>query len=699
MSRLAFEIGCEEIPARFVPTAAAGLEAAARTMFEDLRLGVGDIRVLASPRRLILLADGIAAAQEDLMEWVRGPARAAAFDEAGRPTRAAQGFARSQGVAVEALAVRDTPQGPYVFARRHEPGRPAREVLPAALSALPGAIEFPRTMRWGGGSRFIRPVRWLLALLDDEVLPASFAGIEAGRLTRGHRTLAPGPLTVATAGDLPEVLRRAYVLADREERRRQVEEVVRAAAQAAGGEAVIEASTLEEVTDLVEWPTAFSGAFEPEYLDLPEELLMTTMRVHQRYFPVRGAGGRLLARFVAVRNGDETALDVVRAGNEKVLRARLADAKFFYDEDRRQPLASYVPRLASVAFLERLGSLLDKTRRLEGLVDWLAGQLRVDGEERAHALRAAHLAKADQVTDLVFEFPELEGIAGREYARHSGEPAPVAAALEEQYLPRPGSDRLPATTPGRLLAVADRLDTLAGAFAAGLEPTGSHDPYGLRRQALALLHLCRAAGLRVALDEALARALEGYAGLPGSPGPRAAGDDAVDHEAVLRRLDGFLRGRLEGLLREAGFRPDLVDAVLAAGAQVVPEVWDRAAAGQRLLESERFDDVYTAFRRAHNLSRDDPGGDVDPDRFERDVERELYAALQEVQREAEPYLAAGDYDAFYGATARLRGPVDRFLDDVLVMADDPEIRRNRLALLRGVAGLIGRPLDLSRLAV
>lgn len=692
MSRLAFEIGCEEIPARFVPTAAAGLEAAAREMFEELRLSAGDLRVLASPRRLILLVEDVAEAQEDLVEWVRGPSQAAAFDDAGRPTRAAQGFARGQGVAVEDLEVRETPQGPYVFARRHEPGRPAREVLPAALGDLPGRIEFPRSMRWGQGPRFIRPVRWLLALLDDEVLPVSFAGIEAGRVTRGHRTLAPGPHTVATAGDLAGVLRRAFVLADRAERRSEVLRLVQEAAQAAGGEAVVEESTLEEVTDLVEWPTAFTGAFEAEYLDLPEELLMTTMRVHQRYFPVRGAGGRLMACFVAVRNGDDTALDVVRAGNEKVLRARLADAKFFYDEDRRRPLESYVPRLASVAFLERLGSLLDKTHRLERLVEWLADRLGIDGEERVHALRAAHLAKADQVTDLVFEFPELEGIAGREYARHSGEPEAVAAALAEQYLPRPGSRLLPETTPGRLLAAADRLDTLAGAFAAGLEPTGSQDPYGLRRQALALLHLCREADLGISLPLALGQALDGYGDLP-------AGRQAVDREAVLQRLSAFLLGRLEGILREAGVRPDLVEAVLAAGADVVPDVWDRAAAGQRLLESDRFDDVYTAFRRAYNLSRAFPGGTVNAEHFERDVERELHAALEEVRREAEPLRAAGDYDGFYAVVARLRAPVDRFLDDVLVMAEDEAVRHNRLALLRGVADLIGGPMDLARLAV
>jgi len=692
MSRLAFEIGCEEIPARFVPDAAAGLEAAAREMFGELRLDVGKVRVLASPRRLILLAEGVAAVQEDREEWVRGPSAAAAFDDAGAPTRAAEGFARSQGVAVTDLVLRETPQGPYIFARRHEPGRPARDVLPVALAELPGRIEFPRTMRWHGETRFIRPVRWLLALLDAEVLPVVFAGIEAGRLTRGHRTLAPGPHRVDTAADLPGVLRRTFVLADRVERRSRVLEAVRDAARAAGGEAVIEGSTLEEVTDLVEWPTAFTGAFAAEYLELPEELLMTTMRVHQRYFPVRGPDGRLLARFVAVRNGDDTALDVVRAGNEKVLRARLADAKFFYEEDRARPLESYVPRLATVAFLERLGSLLDKTRRLERLVDWLAARLEVDGEERAHALRAAYLAKADQVTALVFEFPELEGIAGREYAQHSGEPPAVATALAEQYLPRPGSDEIPATTPGRLLAAADRLDTLAGAFAAGLEPTGSHDPYGLRRQTLALLHLCRAGNLKVSLPEALAHALDAYGDLP-------AGGRPLDRETVLQRLSAFWQGRLEGLLREAGVRPDLVDAVLNAGAEIIPDVWERVAAGQRLLDSDHFDDVYTAFRRAYNLSRSHPDGVVDPERFERDVERDLYDAVRQVSREAEALRAGGDYDGFYAAVARLRAPVDRFLDDVLVMAEDEAVRRNRLALLRSVADLIGMPLDLAKLAV
>ncbi|HEY8449446.1 MAG TPA: glycine--tRNA ligase subunit beta [Bacillota bacterium] len=695
MSRLAFEIGCEEIPARFVDPAAESLEREARRLFTELRLEPKALRVLATPRRLILLAEGLPEMQQDRVEWVRGPSARIAYDASGQPTRAAMGFARSQGVGVDELVVRETEQGPYVFAQRVDHGGPAAAVLPAALAELIARIEFPQKMRWGStDARFIRPVRWLLALLDDQELPVVYGDVRAGRTTRGHRTLAPGPHPVAHAGELPGVLERACVIADAEEREHRIREQLEAEARAAGGRVDIDPELLREVTHLVEWPRAFTGSFAPAYLELPEELLVMTMQAHQRYFPVRGADGRLLPCFVAVRNGGSEGLDLVRAGNEKVLRARLADAKFFFDEDRKQPLERYVPRLAEVTFQERLGSLLDKTRRLERLVAWLADALGIDDRERAHALRAAALAKADQVTHVVYEWPELEGIMGREYARAAGEPEAVAQALAEQYLPRTAGDACPATVPGTLLAAADRLDTLAGSFAIGLDPTGSHDPYGLRRQAATLLWLCRQAALELPLATAFRQALDGYA----QTGLALTADDGAAQN-VVERLGSFCRQRLEGQLREAGFAADLVEAVLETGWDRIPDVWARAEAGQRLLDSEIFNDVYTAFRRAYNLAREPVPTAVDTTRLELPAEQQLARALDDAAAAAEPHWQARDYLAYWRALAPLRAPVDRFLDDVLVMAPDERLRRNRLALLRRVVELLARPLDLSRLAV
>lgn len=698
MSRLAFEIGCEEIPARYIAGAVKSMSQLATEMFHQLRIEADGIQVHATPRRLILTVETLAERQQDEVQWVRGPAKERAYTADGQPTAAAQGFARSQQVAVDDLIVRDTPQGEYVFARRVLEGRPVVEILPQALSELITRIEFPQSMRWGNGTvRFIRPIRWLLALLDDKVLPVKLGELEADRYTRGHRTLAPGPHRVARASDLLPVLEKSYVIPKITDRQALISEQINKVAQSLGGEPVLDPEFLAEVTNLVEWPTAFAGSFAPEYLKLPEELLVLTMQTHQRYFPVKSADGKLLPHFIGVRNGGTDGLDQVRAGNEKVLSARLADASFFYTEDKKKPLAEYVPQLAQVTFLGELGSLLDKTNRLVALVNWLVDSLSIsDPEIRSAVRRAAELAKADHVTRVVYELPELEGIMGREYALASGEPEAVATALYEQYLPRPGSDEIPNSIAGMLLAIADRLDTLAGSFLAGLEPTGSQDPYGLRRHATALLHLCRHAGPKLNLTDAFSFALAGYKSLTGKTSAESNQDES---DNPLPRLAAFCRSRLAAQMREAGYRGDLVEAILSAGWDSIPEVWARLVAGNRLLESPTFDDVYTAFRRPYQLVRNHMDTDVNPDLFQEEAEKALYTSLTNIQEEAKTMLEQQRYDEFFQLVAGLRQPVDSFFDNVMVMTDDPALRRNRLSLLRNIVNLLQTPLHFARLSV
>ncbi|QIA27926.1 glycine--tRNA ligase subunit beta [Thermaerobacter sp. PB12/4term] len=722
---LLVEVGCEEIPAGDCGEARRQLAERAGTALAEAGLTYEVVRSLGTPRRLTLVVQGLSPRQEAREEWVRGPSRAAAFGPGGEPAPAALGFARSQGVEVSQLVVRQTPQGEYVFARKVHQGRPAAEVLAELLPAVLGGLEFRRTMRWGAGEhRFIRPVHWLVALLGEEVLPVSFAGVRAGRVSYGHRFLHPEAVELASAAE-DEYRRRlaqAYVVVDPEERRQRIVEQAQAVAAAVGGEAEIDPELLDEVVDLVEYPTAFAGSFAAEMLELPRDVLVTTMKVHQRYFPVRQPGeSRLMPYFIAVRNGDERHLQTVRQGNERVIRARLADARFFFQQDRQRRLADRVADLERVSFLPGLGTLLDKTRRLERLVGWLAERLDLPAPEREQAARAAHLAKADLVAALVYEFTELAGRMGRQYALLDGEPAAVAEALAEQYLPRGGDDEpLPSTRPGLLLAIADRADTLAGCFAAGLEPTGSQDPYGLRRAGVGLLRLLAGpaaqgpagrtgggagtpAGTGATgsghpslppLDVLLDQALAGY--LPPVASP--AVEVRFDPGEVRARLLDFLVARLRGLLAEAGYAHDVIQAVLAVDARDVPGVWARARAVAELVASPLAADVLTVHRRAANLAGRAEADAVDPALFREPEEQALYAAVQAAAGQVEEALAARDYGAYFQAIAGLRPAVDAFLDRVLVMAEDPALRANRLALLKRVAGLAGRVAALGELA-
>jgi glycyl-tRNA synthetase beta chain len=680
---LVFEVGLEEVPARFLASTLASLREKAVSALSGARLEYAALHTLGTPRRLVLHVEGLATCQSTQVEEVRGPARAAAYDAAGAPTRAALGFARAQGVDVADLLVRTTAAGEYVYAVRREVGRPTLEVLPSLLEQAIKGVDMARPMRWGDSDfRFVRPVRWLLALYGPELVPLELAGVRSDRRTYGHRTMAPGSHLVPDAHSYFRLLPTIGVVLDGKERKQRIGEQVKAMAVATGGVYLADDELLEEIAGLVEYPTVFIGAFHRRYLELPAPVLVRTMRHHQRVFPVGSARGGLLPVFIGVRNGDQAYLDVVRRGCERVIGARLADAEFFFHQDTKIPLVDRLPELERVVFMENLGSLYQKTRRVQQLGRVLSAMTGTRGRTAQAIDRAALLCKADLVTSMVRELPELQGIMGREYALRSGEDADAAEAIYEHYLPRHAEDALPRHLPGIVVGLADRLDTLSGAFALGLSPTGSQDPYGLRRQALGVALLCWHGELNLDLEEAAARAVS------------LQPVELPDPGTVTRAVVEFIMGRVRNLFGESGMRLDVVDAVLAGGAREVRDAWRRCTALASLVGQAEFEAVMTGFRRVANLAKGASGqtplacGLVEP------AEKALYQSLCENARQFKDRLECRDYQGYLRLLAGLKPAIDGFLDGVLVMADDEALRANRLALLGWTLALFNGIADL-----
>jgi len=686
MPDLVLEIGTEELPPGDIAPALRQLAAGVQNALTDLRIDAGAMRTYGTPRRLALLCAGVASRQRPFTREVRGPAAQAAFDAEGRPTQAATGFARSQGVAVDRLRVREVEGRRYVVAVIEEPGTSATEVLPASLAAVAGSLTFTKTMRWGSGEwRFARPIRWVVALLGSSVVPVEIAGIRAGRVTRGHRALSRGPRPVASAPAYPRVLRTSGVMGDPDDRRRVIVRQATALAQQAGGTPVLTPRLLDEIVMSTEHPQALRGAFASEFLSLPDPVLVTVMQHHQKYFAVEGAGRRVLAHFIAVRDGDTKHLATVRQGHEWVLHARLADARFFFQEDRKRRLEDYLAGLDGVVFQAQLGTMADKTRRLVALARHLAGLLLLDGRTTEALLRAAALCKADLVTRMVGEFPELQGVIGQTYAALDGEPAEVARAIGEHYRPTGSDDSAPKTHVGALLGLIDKIDTLIGTMAVGLKPTGSQDPYGLRRAAQGIVEIVLMLRLRLPLRQLAEAAAAGYRGAA-RPG---LVDEVVD----------FVRERLRTTLIERGIRYDLVDAALAVSGDDVLAGADRAQALQHAASSGEFRTLYVAYDRASRILGADGRPEVDPDKFEAPIERRLHEAVTTAAPRVRAAAADGDYAAAMSVLLPLAAPVDQMFDDVLIMAPDPAVRANRLALLRSVVELFRLVADFSKVVM
>ncbi len=674
---LLLEIGTEELPAADVDAALAQLGELAPKLLAEARLEHGAVQVLGTPRRLALLVKDLVPGQPDRELVVKGPPAARAFDPAGAPTPAAEGFARKYNLSVSALEKRTLDGGEYVVAVVKEKGQAAPDVLRELLPRLVAALKFEKTMRWRAGdpTAFSRPVRWLAALLGESVIPFSYAGLRSGNVSRGLRPLGSPAITIGAADEYLAALRKAHIEADPAARRAAILKQARQLAKTVGG-VIADEGVLAEVTHLVERPTALLGSFSDEALKLPREVLIAVMKKHQRYFPVETPDGALLPYFVAVRNGDRQHVDVVREGNEHVIRARFADANFFVREDRQQTLAAFRPKLATLLFQTKLGSMLDKSERIEALARQLAPRLGLDAAETEIAGRAAHLCKADLATQMVVEMTSLQGVMGYEYALASGEPRAVAVAIREHY-------GLPDTKPGLVVGLADRLDSLAGLFAAGLAPTGSADPFGLRRAALSTNQILVDKGLDFDLLAALEAALDQLpAGL------------VADRAKLLADLLAFLAGRLRGQLLDAdggGYRYDIVDAVLAEQARNPARA---LAAVQQLtawVQRPDWPQILPAYARCVRITRDQKEQfAVDADRLTEPAEQALYAAAAATH-------PAQSVDDLFNQVLSLIPAINRFFDDVLVMAEDAAVRANRLGLLQRIAGLARGVADLSKL--
>lgn len=686
---LAFEIGVEEIPAFDLDSANKQLEKMVPAAFADARIPYDSIEIHSSPRRLIVMAYGVADATEALVEEYKGPAAKIAFDADGNPTKAAIGFARGKGLSPENLERREVNGTEYVFATKNIPATPVADLLPDVLAGFITAIKWPRSCRWAAYREyFVRPVRWIVAMLDDVVLPVSFAGAESSNFTMGHRVLAPGKHTVDTAANLLDVIRAAYVIPTQAEREHIIREGVAAIEAETGFTADLPAKTLLEVVNLSEYPQPLVSTFDEEFLQVPEEIIVDAMLMHQRYFPLYDAAGKLTNKFIIVSNGNPECAATIIDGNERVVRARLDDAKFFYEEDLKHPLESYIEKLDKVVFQESLGTVRQKAERLEKLACALSADAQLDAADAADAKRAARLCKADLVTNAVIEFTSVQGVMGSYYAAASGETPQVAQAIGQHYQPRFAGDALPDTTVGKLVALADKLDTICGLFAVGQGPTGSSDPFALRRSAIGIVNMLET-GLPISLAAAIDESLASF----------AAQGVAFDAAAVRAEVVDFFVTRTKVMLRDGGVNADTIDAVLAAGVEEPAVISQRAHALEdaRANDAETFDNLATAYARANNLRKPELGEDVD-DALLTEPERALAGAVATAEQAVASALASDDFAAALSQLAALRAPIDGFFADVMVMDEDAALRDNRLRLLNRFVAVFANVADFGKMA-
>lgn len=715
MEKLLFEIGTEEIPAKFMPGILKQLKELAAAKMQELRIPFEDITVYGTPRRMAFIAGGVAETQADVVVEAKGPSVKIAY-VSGAPSKAAQGFARGQGVDVKDLVVRDN----YVYAVKHLAGQPVVELLPGLLMDILTSLSFPKTMRWADYEfHFVRPIRWMVALFGDQIIPVEICGVKSGKFSMGHRFMqqslkaaaesqgllsaalskvgnkvysalagVKGAVEIPSAGDYKKVMYDNFVMVDQDERRALILQQIKDLAAQNGGEAEINADLLEEVNYLVEWPTALCGKFEEKFLSLPKECIITPMREHQRYFPVLDEDGNLLNKFITVRNGGSEHLDIVTHGNERVLRARLSDAEFFFNEDRATKLEDRLEKLKTVSFQEGLGNMYDKSERLVKMAEMLRFAINtpVDEEELR---RCALLCKTDLVTGMVIEFTELQGVMGREYALLDGEKPEVATGIFEHYLPRFAGDALPATTIGRIVGIGDKLDNICATFSRGLAPTGSQDPYALRRQALGVINILIDANYHISLAKIIAGTLYLLDIKPEETGK------------LVPQIMEFFKQRLRNLLMDQGIRYDVIDAVFADKRN--DDVVDLAARCKALaayVEAGNAEPLVQVSVRVSNLCKKiEKEVAISGALFKDESENKLHEVIAAVSKEIIPEIVLYDYAAVLKAGEKVIEPVNAFFDNVMVMDEDENVKNNRLAMLEEVRGIVNAVGDLSLLVL
>lgn len=715
MEKLLFEIGTEEIPAKFMPGILKQLKELAAAKMQELRIPFEDITVYGTPRRMAFIAGGVAETQADVVVEAKGPSVKIAY-VSGAPSKAAQGFARGQGVDVKDLVVRDN----YVYAVKHLAGQPVVELLPGLLMDILTSLSFPKTMRWADYEfRFVRPIRWMVALFGDQIIPVEICGVKSGKFSMGHRFMqqslkaaaesqgllsaalskvgnkvysalagVKGAVEIPSAGDYKKVMYDNFVMVDQDERRALILQQIKDLAAQNGGEAEINEDLLEEVNYLVEWPTALCGKFEEKFLSLPKECIITPMREHQRYFPVLDEDGNLLNKFITVRNGGSEHLDIVTHGNERVLRARLSDAEFFFNEDRATKLEDRLEKLKTVSFQEGLGNMYDKSERLVKMAEMLRFAINtpVDEEELR---RCALLCKTDLVTGMVIEFTELQGVMGREYALLDGEKPEVATGIFEHYLPRFAGDALPATTIGRIVGIGDKLDNICATFSRGLAPTGSQDPYALRRQALGVINILLDANYHISLAKIIAGTLYLLDIKPEETGK------------LVPQIMEFFKQRLRNLLMDQGIRYDVIDAVFADKRNDdMVDLAVRCKALAAYVEAGNAEPLVQISVRVSNLCKKiEKEVAISGALFKDESENKLHEVVAAVSKEIIPEIVLYDYAAVLKAGEKVIEPVNTFFNNVMVMDEDENVKNNRLAMLEEVRGIVNAVGDLSLLVL
>lgn len=715
MEKLLFEIGTEEIPAKFMPGILKQLKELAAAKMQELRIPFEDITVYGTPRRMAFIAGGVAETQADVVVEAKGPSVKIAY-VSGAPSKAAQGFARGQGVDVKDLVVRDN----YVYAVKHLAGQPVVELLPGLLMDILTSLSFPKTMRWADYEfRFVRPIRWMVALFGDQIIPVEICGVKSGKFSMGHRFMqqslkaaaesqgllsaalskvgnkvysalagVKGAVEIPSAGDYKKVMYDNFVMVDQDERRALILQQIKDLAAQNGGEAEINEDLLEEVNYLVEWPTALCGKFEEKFLSLPKECIITPMREHQRYFPVLDEDGNLLNKFITVRNGGSEHLDIVTHGNERVLRARLSDAEFFFNEDRATKLEDRLEKLKTVSFQEGLGNMYDKSERLVKMAEMLRFAINtpVDEEELR---RCALLCKTDLVTGMVIEFTELQGVMGREYALLDGEKPEVATGIFEHYLPRFAGDALPATTIGRIVGIGDKLDNICATFSRGLAPTGSQDPYALRRQALGVINILLDANYHISLAKIIAGTLYLLDIKPEETGK------------LVPQIMEFFKQRLRNLLMDQGIRYDVIDAVFADKRNDdMVDLAVRCEALAAYVKAGNAEPLVQVSVRVSNLCKKiEKEVAISGALFKDESENKLHEVVAAVSKEIIPEIVLYDYAAVLKAGEKVIEPVNTFFDNVMVMDEDENVKNNRLAMLEEVRGIVNAVGDLSLLVL
>ncbi|KGJ50814.1 glycine--tRNA ligase subunit beta [Paraclostridium dentum] len=681
---LLFEIGVEELPARYVNSAMDQLKTNIVKSFNENRITFDEVNVYSTPRRLTVIVNNICEKQSDLEEEVKGPAKRIAVDAEGNYTKPLLGFMKSKGIKEEDLYFKQVGKEEYAFGKIKQDGQLTSKVLKSILPEAIKSMTFPKAMRWGGKNmRFIRPIRWMVCILNDSVLDIELEGIVSSNTTKGHRFLGESEFEVNTLNEYLTKLEENFVILNQDERKELIKKQCDDVAKSLGGEIEFDEELLEEVTHLVEYPTAFYGEFDEDYAKLPKEVVITPMKQHQRYFPVL-KDGKLLPNFIAVRNGDSHRIDNVKKGNEKVLEARLADALFFYKEDTKKSLESYIEKLKTVVFQAKLGTVYDKSLRIEKLANDILEKLN-ETDIKEDTLRAAKLCKADLVTGMVFEFTELQGVMGREYAKVSGENENVAEAIFEHYLPRFAGDILPATKSGIVLSIADKLDSIAGFFAIGIQPTGSQDPYALRRQALGIINILMDNNLDISLRELVLLTLDNYSFIE------------FDKDEVLNQIMEFFKDRIKNLFRDLGIRYDVIDAILSSNIDDIADMYARAKALNSWIDKGELVEMLTAFNRVATLAEKAETNEVNINLMREEAEFNLYQQFQEISSNVEHLLANKEYTKALDAFASLRPAIDNMFDSVMIMDKDEAIKNNRLAILKQIYDIMLNICDLSKI--